>query len=226
MTGMTPSSAGMVGYADGKPWDYEHTLAGELARSGYQTINVGKTHFHPERLRLGFHELVLGEDYDAWIDAETSTPRAKVAHGVTHNSWFGRPNHLPEHQMEEAWLVSRAIELLEKRDPTMPFFLYLSLSGPHPPWCPPKAYFDLFIDRDMPQPVVGDWAEKHDREASRPLTVGAWRGSLPSEVIQRTRAAYFAFIAYVDAQIGRLFDAMRGLVDDNCMVDSLVTRPV
>ena len=69
-----------------------------------------------------------------------------------------------------------------------------------------------------PQPVVGDWAEKHDREASRPLAVGAWRGSLPSDVIQRTRAAYFAFIAYVDAQIGRLFDAMRGLVDDNCMV--------
>ena len=64
----------MVGYADDKPWDYKHTLAGELARSGYQTINVGKTHFHPERLRLGFHELVLGEDYDAWIDAETSTP--------------------------------------------------------------------------------------------------------------------------------------------------------
>jgi len=47
MTGMTPSSHGMLGYEDGHPWDYAHTLAGELAKAGYQTINIGKTHFHP-----------------------------------------------------------------------------------------------------------------------------------------------------------------------------------
>ena len=34
MTGMTPYSQGMVGYQDGKPWDYEHTLAGTLRDSG------------------------------------------------------------------------------------------------------------------------------------------------------------------------------------------------
>ena len=217
MTGMTPNSAGMVGYADGKPWEYEHTLAGELAKNGYQTMNVGKTHFHPDRLRLGFHELVLREEYDQWIDAEIGTPGAKVAHGVTHNSWHARPNHLPEHQMEESWLVGRAIELLDKRDPTLPFFLCLSLNGPHPPWCPPQAYFDMFINRDMPEPAIGEWAQKHEVEAAQPLTVGAWRGRVSDRAMHRTRAAYFAYMAYVDAQIGRLFDYMRTLLDD-CMV--------
>ena len=45
MTGMTPYAQGMVGYQDGKPWNYSHTLAGELQRAGYQTANIGKTHF-------------------------------------------------------------------------------------------------------------------------------------------------------------------------------------
>ena len=221
MTAMTPNSAGVVGYADDKPWDYSHTLAGELARSGYQTMNVGKTHFYPRRLRLGFHELVTPEDYEAWIDGETGIKRAKWTHGVSHNSWFGRPNHLPEHQMEEAWFVDRALEMLNKRDPTLPFFLFflcLSFIGPHPPWCPPKVYYDMFIDREMPQPVVGAWAEKHDRDVARPLTTEAWRGRVPDHVNHQTRAAYYAYLAVIDAQIGRLFLAMGDLVNDNCLI--------
>ena len=71
MTGMTPDSCGMLGYQDGRPWPYQHTLAGELARAGYQTINVGKTHFYPARLHLGFEELVISADYDEWLDRET-----------------------------------------------------------------------------------------------------------------------------------------------------------
>ncbi len=218
MTGMTPSSHGMVGYLDGKPWSYEHTLAGELAKAGYQTINVGKTHFHPKRLRLGFHELVTIEDYDEWVDAETGVADAKWAHGVPANAWFGRPNHLSEDLMEESWLVGRAIDLLQKRDPTLPFFLCLSLKGPHPPWCPPKSYYDMFIDRPMPGPVVGQWAERHKDDAIMPMPAEAWRGVVPPEVMQRSRAAYYAYLAYIDAQLGRLFRSMGDLYKDNCMV--------
>ena len=49
MTGLTPASQGMVGYQDFVPWDYNITMAGELTRAGYQTINIGKTHFYPRR---------------------------------------------------------------------------------------------------------------------------------------------------------------------------------
>lgn len=218
MTGKTPSSAGCVGYIDGKPWNYEHTLAGELANNGYQTMNVGKTHFHPPRKRLGYHDLVLREDYERWIDQETGIKDAKWLHGVNHNSWFGRPNHLPEHQAEETWFVNQAIDLLDKRDPTMPFFLTLSFNGPHPPYTPPQVYYDQFIDREMPEPAVGAWAERHDLEATKPLQTDAWRGRLADHVVHRARAAYYAYLAYIDAQIGRLFLSMGNLVTDNCLV--------
>lgn len=206
MTGTSPGSHGMVGYQDGRPWPYESTLAGELARAGYQTINVGKTHFHPPRLHLGFEELTTPADYEEWLNEQTGLVRAKFAHGVHGNSWMARPGHLPETQKEETWLTNRAMERLEKRDPTRPFFICLSFNGPHPPWCPPQSFFDLFIDKDIPQPVVGEWAERHAEEARYPLDVNAWRGRIPPELNHRARAAYYAYLAYIDAQIGRFVE--------------------
>ncbi len=220
MTGLTPNTHGMVGYQDGKPWHYDHTLAGELARSGYQTINVGKTHFHPGRLHLGFEELVIPDDYAEWIDAKTGFERAKYLHGVHGNSWMGKPNHLAEADMEEAWMTDQAMKRIVKRDPERPFFLCLSYNGVHPPLCPPQSYFDIFMDKDIPQPVVGDWARAEEDSIPSPLAVNAWRAKLSPEQNHRSRAAYYGFMAYVDAQIGRLFEFLgrRGLSRDTLVL--------
>lgn len=220
MTGMTPYSQGMVGYQDGQPWDYTHTLAGELTRAGYQTVNIGKTHFHPARKHLGFEQVTLSADYEEWLAQQPGIEVEKFAHGVPANSWLGRPNHLPEHQLEETFFVGRALDFLQKRDPTRPFFLTLSFNGPHPPWCPPQVYYDQFIDRELPPPDVGDWAERHAREARYPLDVNAWRGKLPEHIVHRARAAYFAYLAFLDAQIGRLIERMQrgGLLDHTLVV--------
>lgn len=220
MTGMTPDSHGMLGYQDGRPWPYRHTLAGELARAGYQTINVGKTHFHPARLHLGFEELIIPQDYEEWIERETGHPRARFLHGVHANSWMSRPNPLPETHMEETWLTSQAMERLIKRDPERPFLLCLSFNGPHPPWCPPRDFFDLFMAKEIPQPVVGDWARRHAEDASYPMDVNAWRGRLSPELNHRARAGYFAYLAYIDSQIGRLIEFMgrRGLMANTMVV--------
>ncbi|MCZ6632138.1 MAG: arylsulfatase [bacterium] len=211
MTGQTPYSAGMVGYQEGKPWAYAHTMAGELTRAGYQTINIGKTHFTPRRLHLGFEQLITPEDYETWLAQQPGIDVEKFAHGVDGNSWMARPNHLPEHLMEETWFVSRARDFLGKRDPTRPFFLCLSFNGPHPPWCPPQVYYDQFITREIPGPVVGDWAKRHHEEAEYPLDVNTWRGQIADHLNDRARAAYYAYLAYLDAQVGRMMRLlMRG----------------
>ena len=219
MTGMTPYSQGMVGYQDGKAWDYPHTLAGELRNAGYQTANIGKTHFHPPRLHLGFEQLTVSADYEEWLSRQPGVEVEKFAHGVPANSWIGRPNHLPEHQLEETFFVSRALDFIDKRDPTRPFFLCLSFNGPHPPWCPPQVYYDQYIDRDLPTPEIGDWAAHHATEAEYPLDTNAWRGELAPHIVHRARAAYFAYLSFLDAQIGRLLENMhRGGLHDDTLV--------
>jgi arylsulfatase A-like enzyme len=202
----------MLGYQDGQPWPYDITLAGELARSGYQTINVGKTHFHPPRLHLGFEELIIPADYDEWIEKETGLVRGRFAHGVHGNSWMSRPSHLPETQMEETWLTNEAMNRIDKRDPERPFFICISYNGAHPPLCPPRDFFDMFIHKDIPDPVIGEWAEEAG-EPGRPPDVNAWRAKLPPETVRRTRAAYYAYLAYIDSQVGRFIEFLgrRGL---------------
>jgi len=205
MTGCAPDSHGMLGYQDGQPWPYTQTLAGELARAGYQTINVGKTHFHPKRLHLGFEELIIPDDYDEWIEKETGLVRGRFAHGVHANSWMARPNHLPETQMEETWFTNEAMKRIAKRDPERPFFICISYNGAHPPLCPPASYFSMFMDKDIPDPVVGTWAEKME-ETEWPPDVNAWRANLPAEIVRRARVAYYAYLAYIDAQVGRFLE--------------------
>ena len=220
MTGMTPYAQGMVGYQDGKPWNYPHTLAGELQRAGYQTANIGKTHFHPPRLHLGFEQLTTPADYEEWLGHQPGIETEKLAHGVPPNSWIGRPNHLPEHLIEESFFVRRALDFLRKRDPTRPFFLCLSFNGPHPPWCPPQVYYDQYIGRDLPDPIIGDWAQRHADEAEYPLDVNAWRGRLAPHIVHRARAAYYAYLTFLDAQIGRLSENMhrQGLLDGTLLL--------
>lgn len=204
MSGMTPASHGLVGYQDGVPWDFKHTLPGELQKAGYQTISVGKTHFYPdERPHLGFEQLVTKHDYNEWLARQPGIEVEHDAHGVPRNSWMARPHFLPEHQLRDTWCATRAIERLRNRDATRPYFMTLSFNGPHPPWCPPQVYYDQFIQREMPKPAVGAWAERHAQEAGFPLDVDAWRGRLPDHLNQRARAAYFGYLAYLDAQIGR-----------------------
>ena len=211
MTGLTPYSQGMLGYKDGLPWNYRTTMAGELTKAGYQTINIGKTHFHPPRLHLGFEQLITPADYTEWLGRQPGIDVEKFAHGVHGNSWMARPNHLPEHLMEETWFVSRARDFFKVRDPTRPFFLCLSFNGPHPPWCPPQVYYDQFIGRELPMPVVGAWAEKHADADGYPLDANAWRGGISDHLNHRARAAYYAYLAYLDAQVGRLMNMlMRG----------------
>lgn len=203
MTGQTPYTQGFTGYKDFEPWEYPHTMAEELRNAGYQTVNVGKTHFYPRRAHLGYEQLLTSDDYEDWLKQQPNIPTEGKPHGVLNNSWMARPHPFPELYMEETWFTSKAIEFLEKRDPTRPFFLTLSFNGPHPPWTPPRDYWDLFINREFQPPAIGDWAHKHKEEARYPLDVNAWRGQVTDSQMHRGRAAYFAYLNYLDAQVGR-----------------------
>lgn len=200
-SGQTPARHGMVGYEDGIAWEFRHTLAGTLAQTGYQTINIGKTHFYPESAHLGFEVLKGEPHYRKWLAKHM--PVEERAHGVPPNSWIGRPHILPEAMIRETWDTSEAIAQLQSRDTTRPYFMCLSFIGPHPPWCPPQVYYDQFINRPMPAPLRAAWSEKHAEQAGFPLDVNAWRGRLPEHLQHRAQAAYFGYLAYLDAQIGR-----------------------
>ena len=229
MSGRPPDEDGMVGFMSA-PWDPPATLAGELRAAGYETRMVGKLHLHPKRKRFGFDVLELADstraddnEYLDWLQGEFPLDRWAMAHGATPNGWIGRPNHLPEEKTHTFWCVSRAIEYLEKRDPSCPFFLNVSFIDPHPPMTPPDWFYDRYAALDLPEPAMGDWMEPWDGPPRGiPAEKGPYgqRGPIDPGAMHNLRAAYYGLINHIDMQLSRLFQYMRdnGLLEETFIV--------
>ena len=226
MSGRAPAVDGMVGFIYA-PWDPPATLAGELRKAGYETRMIGKLHLQPKRCRFGFDAMELadgqsGEDYVDWL-RERGVPADRLpgAHGVSGNGWIGRPYHLPEHQTYSAWVVTRALEFLKKRDPTVPFFLNISFFPPHPPLTPAQPFYDRYERLDLPEPCVGDWVEPFDQpilglNPEGPET--GYRCRLHPQTMQYCRAGYYGLINEIDAQLGRLVNYLRRELLENTFI--------
>jgi arylsulfatase A-like enzyme len=169
-TGQSQERHGRVGYTDGIPFEKVHpvTVQGEFRKAGYHTQAIGKMHVWPERSRLGFDDVVLHDgflhfsraahrrdfaffdDYVPWLrrqpgmDPDTDY----FDHGVNCNSVVARPWDKPERVHPTHWIGSQAIEWMYRRDPTRPFFLYLSFHRPHPPYDPPRWAFEQYLNID------------------------------------------------------------------------------
>ena len=112
-----------------------------------------------------------------------------------------------------------AIDWLEGRDKSKPFFLAVGFHRPHLPLVAPAKYFDLYPFDDIKLP-----AEPADDEADIPMP--ARNGAVPGYAVSTTpdqrRAAiraYLATVSFMDAQAGRVLDALKRLgLEDNTII--------
>ncbi len=109
---------------------------------------------------------------------------------------------------------------------TKPFFLAVGFVKPHLPFVAPKKYWDLYNPAEIPEP------------ASLTLPTGApefsghtngelhnYRGvpvanPIPVDFARTLRHGYYASASYLDAQVGRLLDALQaeGLADNTIVI--------
>lgn len=229
LTGMSQRSHGRVGYQERIPWNYLHMLPGEMSNAGYHTQCVGKMHVYPTRNLCGFHNVILHDgylhhnrmkntpvqesfdytdDYLPWLRERLGGHRDLTDLGLDCNSsTIARPWHLPEEYHPTNWVVTQSIDFLRRRDPTKPFFLKMSFVRPHPPFDPPRDYFDYYMSLDINDPVIGEWARQDDPygEGLLPTTSS---GIVPKQRLRRARAAYYALITHIDDQIGRFIQTL------------------
>ncbi len=228
LTGMSQKSHGRVGYEDGVSWNYENTIASEFSKAGYHTQCIGKMHVYPERNLCGFHNIMLHDGYLHFArnkEGKASTQieqcddylkwfREKKGHnvdlidiGLDCNSWVSRPWGYEENLHPTNWVVNESIDFLRRRDPSKPFFLKMSFVRPHSPLDPPKFYFDMYKDKDLPAHLMGDWANKEDEE-NRGKDINCVKGIINKKALKRAKAAYYGSITHIDHQIGRFLIAL------------------
>lgn len=224
LTGLSQETHGRIGYQDGLPWRYAHTLPGEFTRAGYQTRAVGKMHVHPARNHMGFEHVVLHDgyvhfgranpfqdevdDYLPWLRERAGSDADYFDNGLNCNSYNARPWDKPEHLHPTNYVVSQSIDFLNRRDPSRPFFLFMSFHRPHPPLDPPAWAFEQYLHAEMPDPPVGDWASYFER-VHRPLKPDLAAGKLSSDRLQRARAGYYGHITHIDLQLNRFLETLR-----------------
>ncbi len=227
-TGMEQSHHGRVGYEDGIPWNYGHTLAGELSQAGYYTQCVGKMHVHPLRNYLGFHNVDLhdgylhsaryssvpysesqfvADDYFYFLRQELGISADVTDTGIDCNSFLARPWMHEEKYHPTNWVTERSLDFLRRRDPRQPFFLMASYLRPHPPFDAPQHYFGLYSGKDLRPPFIGTW--ESDICLHRDGRIfDSKTGPADPELIRQAQIGYYACITHLDHQIGRLIMAL------------------
>jgi len=136
--------------------------------------------------------------------------------------------HRDEAQTGAARTVDAAIHWLHHRDAS-PFLLWLDLFSPHGPWDPPSPYRDQYA-AEAPDAFVadeeGDLIEEEDEPPVEEVRVlidtpaGDVGDVLDDAEMLRLRRTYAGTVTLLDAQIGRLIQAMKtlGRLDDTLIV--------
>lgn len=214
LSGQFPRTHGMVGYRDGVEWsNAPTTLPAALSASGYHAVHIGRDmHQTPRRKRYGFDHMVINEDYFEWLEREAPERGGFFGSGIRNNDFTAYPWPLEDYLHHTNWTVSRALEFIEKRDPSVPYFLNLSFLAAHPPLMPPNPYFERYLRTGVPEPYIGDWATPPPNNGLG-VTNGGMSVQLEGEALLSARAGYYGLINHLDDQIRRVLNPFAGLVD-------------
>ncbi len=191
------------------------TLSQCFMQQGYSATRVGKIYHYGNPGDIGTSGL---DDPQSWQKVFNPAGRDKTALepdivNLTPKRGLGSSLSLladktgKDEDHTDGKVATQAIELLEKRS-SEPFFLAVGFYKPHCPYIAPQKYFDLYPQEQITLPELAADA----RSAAPDPALASTRpwphfGVTPDEARQAKRA-YYAAISFVDAQIGRVLDAV------------------
>ncbi len=207
-----------------------------LRQAGYHTKAVGKMHYTPTYLDVGFDEMILAEqngpgrwddDYHRALRAEglidgndledQETAYRKQARPEYWETFGALASNLPTRFHSTEWIGERANDAL-KQWKASGELLAVSFIKPHHPFDPPAEYASLYDPAKLT--LLPGWTEAcfaHD--------LAAGPGYFPHEkltepVLRRAMAFYYATIQHIDVQVGKLLQTLKekGLYDNTLIV--------
>ena len=118
--------------------------------------------------------------------------------------------------------ATEAIGMLNKyAEQEQPFFLAVGFYRPHTPYVSPKKYFQLYPRDQIRVPQIPEgYLESLPQPARLSITRKKDHVNLADDLARQVIQAYHASITFVDAQVGRVLDALdeTGLADNTIVV--------
>ena len=183
-----------------------------FAQNGYVTFGVGKWHNQPPSFVNTFAE---GK---AVFFGGMSDPYAMPVQDLDPDRKLVNKRNSETHATQ--LFADSAIEFLQKQRGDKPFALYVAFTLPHDPRVAPPEYRAMYSPEKLPLPKNflpehpfdnGEMKVRDEKLAPWPRT---------PEIVREHLADYYACVTYLDAQIGRILDALRrtGQYDNTIIV--------
>lgn len=211
MTGLRPSSTGV--YDNNQPFRKAAVARGAVTlpqyfmANGYRVVGGGKIYHgsfpDPESWQEYFPSQRQTQPPDP-------VPPQRPVNGIPNAAHFDwGPLDVPDSEMGD-WKVAEWArrELARRHD--RPFFLAVGFFRPHLPWYVPRKYFEMYPEEKVTLPLVKD-DDLDDippigrkfalaqGDHQKVIQYGQWRKAVQG---------YLASISFVDAQVGRVLEAL------------------
>ncbi len=194
------------------------TLPQMFMKNGYYVARVGKMFHYGNPGDIGTNGL---DDKASWmerynpagrdktsleLDVMNYTPKRGLGAAL---AWYS-DSIGTDAQHTDGKVANEAIHLMgEHKD--KPFFIAAGFYKPHCPWITPEKYFDMYDSSSIKLPgITAETREKYPPLALASTNPWPYFGVTHDQAVQ-SKLAYFAAISFVDAQIGKLIDAVDSL---------------
>lgn len=202
------------------------TLPQMFKNNGYYVARVGKLYHYGNPGDIGTNGL---DDRVSWTErfnpagldktalepvVTNFTPKRGLGSAMAYMN--DRNGTDPEHT--DGKVATETIRLLEKHKDEL-FFIAAGFYRPHCPWITPGKYFDLYKPEQFSLPEISeDTQERYPKLALASTNPWPWFGINPDQALECIHA-YYASISFVDAQIGRVLDAVKSLgLEENTII--------
>lgn len=215
MTGQAPYTSGVYSnYQDWREVIKDHKSIGTYFReNGYYSAGAGKIfHYH-------MVDPACWDEY--WPSQEKNMPDYYYPNGEGNTmnmpmfeNMYADFDWAPIPLKDEETADFKSVDYIKKqlhKDHKKPFFLACGIYRPHLPWYVPQKYFDMFPLKSIQLPKVLD--TDLDDVSDRVKDIAHRGGGYHKHVLQANQwkeavQGYLASIAYCDAMLGKLLDAL------------------
>ena len=209
-----------------------------LRAAGYRTKAVGKMHFTPTYLDVGFDQLELAEqngpgrwddDYHRYLMGQNLVDRNDLEDQLVREYRKNAPqeywdtfgalvSNLPEKHHSTTWIAERALQTLRSWDGNGAQLLMAGFIKPHHPFDPPAPWQNTYDPEKLS--ILPGWSEKcfdHDLKYSRGYFPN---DTLTEPALRRVMGYYYATISQIDHHLGRMIALLKEkkLYDDTLIV--------
>ena len=204
----------------------EENLFSDMKNAGYHTVSSTRGDLMAGQCKQYHRKLI--DEYLMFSRVRTPATLVKSKRGEKGSDTFFSffDGIIPENKKgreirnTDDLCVDSAVRFIRNRPGDKPFFLFVGLNFPHPPYQIERKYYDLIdesrLQTRIPNIADSDGKPKMETGLRDALDVSKW----DEERLRDLRRTYLAMCAKVDAQAGRLVDALKseGIYENTAII--------